>query len=122
MTIQSAILLKKLKTAQSCEDNTVAIDFQALKAWTIPSGDQRQSLKQVNLKWYDGSLVSTLDHLQKLEYLEYNYHMGQAHVTHSGWNAITGTVHTAINFTVKDVLVPVLVSVLTAVITTAILD
>lgn len=122
MTLKSAILLKRLKNAQICEDNTVAIDFRALEAWTIPTDDQRQSVKRVSLKWYNGSLISTLDHLQKLEYLEYNYHMGQAHVTHSGWNATSGTVHAAINITIKDILVPVLVSVLTAVITTAILN
>lgn len=97
----------------------LVIDFDELRAWTPKLTDQ--PIKKVNLDCFSGSIVSTLDHLKKLEYIDYNYYTGEAHVTHSGWNATSATFKAAIQFTGKDVLIPIVVAVVTAVITTVVL-
>lgn len=119
MTFKSLKLLRLLKRAQICEDNILVIDFDQMRAWS-PESDS-QPIKKIKLDRFRGSIVSTLDHLEKLEYISYDYHTGQAHVTHSGWNATSATFKAAIQFTGKDVLIPIIVAVVTAVITTVVL-
>ena len=121
MTFKSIKLLRLLKRAQICEDNTLVIDFENMKAWAMMHEPNSQPIKKVKLDCFSGSIISTLDHLEKLEYVSYDYHSGQAHVTHSGWNATSATFKAAIQFTGKDVLVPIIVAVVTAVITTVVL-
>ena len=122
MTFRSARLLSLLKTAQICEDYTIAIDFERMEAWTVFYDLPSHPIRKVDLKGYKDSIIATLDHLKNLDYIDYDYPTGQIHVTHLGWNAIKATVGSAINFTVKDILVPIAVSVLTAVVTTALLS
>ena len=111
MTFKSVKLLRLLKKAQICEDNTLVIDFGGMRAWTLAINPDSQPVKEVNLKKFSGSIVSTLDHLMKLEYIDYDYHSGLAHVTHSGWNATSATFKAAIQFSVRDVIVPIIVTI-----------
>ena len=111
MTFRSVKLLRLLKRAQIREDNTLVIDFDSMKAWTLVYNPDSQPVKEVKLDRFCGSIIATLDHLKKLGYIDYDYQSGQAHVTHSGWNATSMTVKSAIQLTVKDIIVPVLVSI-----------
>lgn len=111
MTFKSVKLLRQLKRAQICEDNTLVIDFENMKAWAMIYEPNSQPRKEVELDCFSGSIVSTLDHLKKLEYIDYNYYTGEAHVTHSGWNATSATFKAAIQFSVRDVIVPIIVTI-----------
>ena len=109
MTFKSMKLLKRLKQAQICEDNSLIIDFDELRAWSPRSADQ--PIRKIKLDRFRGSIVSILDHLEKLEYIDYDYHTGQAHVTHLGWNATSATFKAAIQFSVRDVIIPLIVTI-----------
>lgn len=116
MTFKSIKLLKLLKEAQVCEDNTIMIDFETLKAWTVASGTYTGPIKEVKLNKFNGSIFSTLDYLKDLEYIDYDYCTGQAHVTHTGWNGTSATFKSAIQFTVRDIIVPLIVTITATVI------
>lgn len=111
MTFQSARLLRQLKSAQICEDNRVAIDFETMRAWTISCDPQSMSIKEIEIKHCDGSLISKLDHLKQLNYIDCDFISGQAHVTHLGWNATSATIRSAVQFTVRDIIVPLTVTI-----------
>lgn len=111
MTFQTANLLKDLKSAQICEDNNIYIDFQNMTVRTIPYAPEGATIKEVKIKHCNGSLVSKLDHLQKLDYIEYDFCSGHAHVNHRGWNATSATIRSAVQFTVRDIIVPLAVTI-----------
>lgn len=111
MTFRAARLLGLLKTAQICEDYTIAIDFEEMKAWTIIYDSASQPAKRVALRGYCGSIIATLDYLTQLEYIDYDYHTGRAHVTHLGWNATSATIRSAVQFTVRDIIIPLAVTI-----------
>ena len=114
MTFKSALLLSRLKTAQMYPDKNIMIDFDYMTA-----GSDRtigESFQEVSLRGYEKSIYSTLDYLQKLGYIEYNFETGLAYVTHAGWNATSMTVKSAVQFTVRDVIVPIIVAIATTIV------
>lgn len=120
MTFKSVQLLKKLKTAQMYADSEIMIDFDDMTAGTIHvEGDAYQ---EVSLRGFESSIISTLDHLVGKGYICYDRVTGWAQVTHAGWNATSMTVREAVQFTIRDVIVPIIVAVVAAVITTKVLN
>lgn len=111
MTFQSARLLRLLKTAQICEDYTIAINFERMEAWTIFYDLPSHPIKKVDLKNYSDSIIATLDYLKNLDYIDYDYPTGQIHVTHLGWNATSATLKSAAQFTVRDIIIPLAVTI-----------
>lgn len=115
MTIRAARLLRKLKRAQIYQDSQVFIDDDNMTVGALH--DESRPYRDVSLKGYENSLYSTLDYLQNLGYVEYD-DIGIAKVTHAGWSATTTTLKSAIQFTAKDIVVPIIVAVISAAITT----
>lgn len=115
MTLKSIHLLRLLKKAQREEDNLLAIDFDAMLAWSPDSAES--TAKKVRLNRFRGCIFSTLDYLHDQECLTYDYPSGQAHISHLGWNITKVSFQQAIRFTVKDVIVPIIVAVAAAILT-----
>ena len=113
MTFKSSKLLQKLKKAQMHPDGSVMIDFEAMNVGTIRITGE--PYRDIDLRKFKTSIYSTLDHLVKMGYIDYNRYTGEAFVTHAGWYAHLMTVKAALQFTVKDIIIPIGVAIATSV-------
>ena len=83
MTIQSAILLRKLRRVQIREDGELFVDFGNLTAST--ANDKMQKVKSVKLKAFQNSIHSILQYLEENGYIQRTgYECFQ--VLHKGWH------------------------------------
>lgn len=114
MTIQAWWLLTKLKSAQKYKDAYFGIDRKNMIIRTLYV--EPAYVKKVKLRGYQNSLESTLNHLVKCGYIDYDIG-GCGRVLHEGWHWGQVTAGKVASFLFRSIAVPVAVSFITALIT-----
>ena len=114
MTIQSLILLHKLKKAQQVEYGEVYItDFKAITV----CGPTDEAAVTVDLSSFKTSLLSVLAYLNDENMITQSSRYTYVKLTHSGWRYWQTYWHNLLSFLFSSILVPIVVSFLTALFT-----
>lgn len=119
MIIQAYRLLRKLKKAQMSLDGIVGIDEDEMTATTIHQMGQKY--KEISLKRYQDSLVSTLEYLKEQGCIAYE-RTSYIQVTYSGWYYFSATLVDTFRGLILNVIIPIVVSVIAAVVTTLLMS
>ena len=108
MTFETAKFIRKIKKAQICEDWAVWINYDTMTVVTYNRGPDNSTA--VSLAEFHNSIHSILTELKNHDYITFDDDFGYAKLTHLGWHSLEMTVQNAINFTFRELLVPILVT------------
>lgn len=116
MTIQSMLLLRKLKKAQISETEDVYIDFDKLTASTVH--DSGAPYQEVSLSQYASSLSSVLNYLQSEGMIQISGPFDEyIKVCHLGWHSWQRRLTRLGKFLASSIVIPIAVSAVTTLIT-----
>lgn len=113
MTIQSFILLSKLKRAQINEAGTVYVDREKWILYTVR--DSEHPFWDINIQKYKYSFDSIIEYLKGYGLIRTNDPLREyIEVTHAGWRIWQTILSRLAWFLFSSILVPIFVSALTA--------